>query len=179
MNQSEKEEVSPLELFFDLVFVFALSQLSHHLLDNLTWRGVTETLVLLVAVFTVWSYTSFEATLLQVSQTQTRWVMLAVMLLGLFMNSSLVAPGRTAHGGSWHRSLSASSGMGSSPPSRLPPGCCVSITRSARLDRRVGSAVVDRGGSRGDHATLVVVSGRSDRPHRHVVRPPRAWSGPA
>ena len=38
MNQSEKEEVSPLELFFDLVFVFALSQLSHHLLDNLTWR---------------------------------------------------------------------------------------------------------------------------------------------
>jgi low temperature requirement protein LtrA len=38
MNQSEKEAVSPLELFFDLVFVFALSQLSHLLLDNLTWR---------------------------------------------------------------------------------------------------------------------------------------------
>ena len=36
-----------------------------------------------------WSYTSFEATLLQVSRTPTRWVMLAVMLLGLFMNSSL------------------------------------------------------------------------------------------
>jgi hypothetical protein len=34
-SQSEKEEVSPLELLFDLVFVFALSQLSHHLLDNL------------------------------------------------------------------------------------------------------------------------------------------------
>ena len=26
----EKDEVSPLELFFDLVFVFAVSQLSHH-----------------------------------------------------------------------------------------------------------------------------------------------------
>jgi low temperature requirement protein LtrA len=104
MNQSEKEEVSPLELFFDLVFVFALSQLSHHLLDHLTWRGATETLVLLVAVFTVWSYTSFEATLLQVSRGQTRWVMLAVMLLGLFMNSSISRAWRTAHGGSWHRS---------------------------------------------------------------------------
>jgi hypothetical protein len=27
----EEDEVSPLELFFDLVFVFAFSQLSHHL----------------------------------------------------------------------------------------------------------------------------------------------------
>jgi low temperature requirement protein LtrA len=40
-----KEEVSPLELFFDLVFVFALSQLSRHLLDNRTWRGAAETVV--------------------------------------------------------------------------------------------------------------------------------------
>jgi low temperature requirement protein LtrA len=102
MSQAEKqpvkEEVSPLELFFDLVFVFALSQLSHHLLDNLTWRGAAETLVLLVAVFTVWSYTSFEATLLQVSRKQTRWVMLAVMLLGLFMNASI---SRAWAGGAW------------------------------------------------------------------------------
>ena len=60
-EQSESEAVSQLELFFDLVFVFALTQLSHHLVDHLTWRGAAETLVLLVAVFTVWSYTSFEA----------------------------------------------------------------------------------------------------------------------
>jgi low temperature requirement protein LtrA len=30
------DEVSPVELLFDLVFVFAISQLSHHLLDHLT-----------------------------------------------------------------------------------------------------------------------------------------------
>ena len=41
----EREVVSPLELFFDLVFVFAVSQLSHHLLDQLSWRGAAETLV--------------------------------------------------------------------------------------------------------------------------------------
>ncbi len=29
--------VTPLELFFDLVFAFAISQLSHHLLIHLTW----------------------------------------------------------------------------------------------------------------------------------------------
>jgi low temperature requirement protein LtrA len=57
----EEREVSPLELFYDLVFVFAVSQLSEHLLDDLTWRGAGETLVLLCAVFTVWLLTTFEA----------------------------------------------------------------------------------------------------------------------
>ncbi|MEV5003944.1 low temperature requirement protein A [Nocardioides sp. LML1-1-1.1] len=39
------DEVSPLELFFDLVFVFAVSQLSHHLLKHLDVRGAGETAV--------------------------------------------------------------------------------------------------------------------------------------
>ena len=84
----DKDEVSPLELFFDLVFVFAVSQLSHHLLEHLSWRGA-ETLVMLIAVFGVWSYTSFEATVLHVGRTQTQWIMLAVMLVGLFMNAAI------------------------------------------------------------------------------------------
>lgn len=83
------EDVSPLELFFDLVFVFAISQLSHHLLHHLSWRGAAETLILLVAVFGVWSYTSFEATLLHVSRSRTQWMLLAVMVLGFFMNSAI------------------------------------------------------------------------------------------
>ena len=36
--------VTWLELFFDLVFVFAVSPLSHHLLAHLSWRGAGETL---------------------------------------------------------------------------------------------------------------------------------------
>ena len=58
----DSDAVSPIELFFDLVFVFAISQLSHHLLQHLTWRGAAETTVLLLAVFSVWAYTTFEAT---------------------------------------------------------------------------------------------------------------------
>jgi low temperature requirement protein LtrA len=85
----EAYAVTPLELFFDLVFVFAVSQLSHHLLEHLTWRGAAETLVLLVAVFGVWSYTSFEATMLHVGRSQPGWIMLAVMLVGLFMNAAI------------------------------------------------------------------------------------------
>ena len=78
-----------MELFFDLVFVFAVSQLSHHLLTHLSWRGATETLVMLGAVFAVWFSTSWTATLIGANQSRTRWLVLAVMLLGLFMNASV------------------------------------------------------------------------------------------
>jgi low temperature requirement protein LtrA len=85
----ERDAVSPLELFFDLVFVFAVSQLSHHLLEHLSWRGAAETLVLLIAVFGIWSGTSFEATLLNIGRSPTQWMLLAVMLAGLFMNAAI------------------------------------------------------------------------------------------
>lgn len=85
----QKYEATLLELFFDLVFVFAVSQLSHHLLTHLSWRGAAETLVMLVAVLTVWTYTSWAATMIRADQSRTRWMILAVMLLGLFMNASV------------------------------------------------------------------------------------------
>jgi low temperature requirement protein LtrA len=84
-----KYEVAPLELFFDLVFAFALSRLSQHLLTHLSWRGGAETLVMLVAVFAVWFTTSWSATLIRIDQSRTRWLVLVVMLLGLFMNASV------------------------------------------------------------------------------------------
>lgn len=88
-NPEQEHEVTPLELFFDLVFVFAIIQLSHHLLAHLSWRGVGETLVLLLAIFAVWVGTSWSATLIPADQSRTFWMMLAVMLLGLFMNASV------------------------------------------------------------------------------------------
>jgi hypothetical protein len=38
---------------------------------------------MLIAVFGVWSGTSFEATLLNVGRSQAQWMLLAVMLMGL------------------------------------------------------------------------------------------------
>jgi low temperature requirement protein LtrA len=87
--REQKYEVSPLELFFDLVFVFGVSQLSQHLFTHLSWRGAAETAVLLLAIFAVWFTTSWSATLVRVDQSRTRWLVLAVMLLGLFMNASV------------------------------------------------------------------------------------------
>lgn len=44
------------ELFFDLVYVFAVTQLSHHLLHHLGLLGVLQTLVLWFAVWLGWQY---------------------------------------------------------------------------------------------------------------------------
>lgn len=48
--------VTNIELFSDLVFVFAITQLSHRLLLNLTPTGAVETLVLFVAIWWFWIY---------------------------------------------------------------------------------------------------------------------------
>jgi len=45
------DAVTPLDLLFDLVYVFGTAQLSHHLLENPSWNGALETFVLLVAIF--------------------------------------------------------------------------------------------------------------------------------
>lgn len=87
--RGQKYEVTPLELLFDLVFAFAISQLSNHLFTHLSWRGAAETLVMLVAIFAAWFTTSWSATIIRADQTRTRWLMLSVMLLGLLMNAAV------------------------------------------------------------------------------------------
>ena len=87
--QSHEHQVTPLELFFDLVFVFAVSQLSHHLLEHVGWRAAAETSVMLVAVFMAWGYTSWAATMLPADRRATQWMLIAVMVLGLFMNAGI------------------------------------------------------------------------------------------
>ena len=47
-----------LDLFLDLVFVFALFRLSQGLLEHLDWSGAFQTLVLLLAVWWVWTQTA-------------------------------------------------------------------------------------------------------------------------
>ncbi len=47
----EEAKVSSAELFFDLVYVFAITQLSHHLLEHLDPLGALQTLLLWFAVW--------------------------------------------------------------------------------------------------------------------------------
>ncbi|SEF17580.1 low temperature requirement protein A [Streptomyces sp. Ag109_O5-10] len=86
-----RRNVSTLELFFDLVFVFAVGQLADHLHAELSWRTAAETAVMLIAVLSTWALTSFDATFLDVERPRTRRLVLVlvVMGLGLFMNAQI------------------------------------------------------------------------------------------
>jgi low temperature requirement protein LtrA len=89
LRDRDDQDVSPLELLFDLVFVLGIAQLTRHLVTSPTWRGAAETLVLYLAMFAVWLYTSWAATLYSLGHPRARRMMIAVMVAGLFMNASL------------------------------------------------------------------------------------------
>ena len=77
------------ELFFDLVYVFAVTQLSHELLHNLTFAGVIETLILWFAVWLGWQYTCWATNWFDPETPSIRGLIFAVMLLGLVMASAI------------------------------------------------------------------------------------------
>ncbi|WP_369229381.1 low temperature requirement protein A [Streptomyces sp. R21] len=84
-----RREVTPLELFFDLVYVFAIGQLSHQLLVHPTWTGAAQTLVLYLAVYAAWAYTTWAVTLVPAEDPRTQRMLLAVIFAGLFMNAAI------------------------------------------------------------------------------------------
>lgn len=81
--------VTFVELFFDLVFVFAVTQLSHGLLERFTPRGGLETAMLLMAVWWVWIYTSWFTNWLDPERIPVRLVLFALMLAGLILSASI------------------------------------------------------------------------------------------
>ncbi len=85
----EHNKVSFVELFFDLVFVFAITQLSHLLMEHFTVMGAVETALLMVAVWWVWIFTSWVTNWLDPEKMPVRAALLVLMLLGLFLSSSL------------------------------------------------------------------------------------------
>ena len=81
--------VSYLELFFDLVYVFAITQISHALLVNLTWRGLAEASVLFLAVLWAWMYTTWAANWANPDRAAVRIMLLLGMLASLLMAVAL------------------------------------------------------------------------------------------
>lgn len=85
------------ELFFDLVYVFAVTQLSHHLLGHLTPLGALETLLLWFAVWLGWQYTAWVTNWFDPRTAPVRLLLFGVMLAGLVMSASI--PGAFAERG--------------------------------------------------------------------------------
>jgi low temperature requirement protein LtrA len=87
-EQSEKR-VSPAELFFDLVFVFAVTEVSSRLTEDHRGLGLARSLVLFVPVFWVWVGTSLQANLRDVNRPALRLSLFGVALSGMFMALSI------------------------------------------------------------------------------------------
>src|ERR671936_1487443 len=81
--------VTSVELFFDLVYVFAVTQLSQHLLHHLTARGALETLVLFLAVWWAWNYTAWATNWIDPESPAVRVLLLALMLISLVMSAKI------------------------------------------------------------------------------------------
>jgi low temperature requirement protein LtrA len=79
------QRASTLELFYDLVFVFAITQVSHLLLEHLTWAGVLHSLIALLAVYWSWNYTTWTTNELDTETVPVRLLLLALMLVSLLM----------------------------------------------------------------------------------------------
>lgn len=82
-------KVTNIELFFDLVFVYAVTQLSHTLLGDLSVLGALHVLLLFLAVWWVWIFTGWITNWLDPERLAVRLLMLVLMLAGLLLSTSL------------------------------------------------------------------------------------------
>jgi low temperature requirement protein LtrA len=85
----EHGRVTNIELFFDLVFVFAVTQLSHTLLHNLTPMGAVHVALVFVAIWWVWIATSWVTNWLDPDRTPVRLLLIVLMLVGLVLSTSI------------------------------------------------------------------------------------------
>ena len=77
------------ELFFDLVFVFAVTQLSHTLLHHFTPAAAVQVTILFLAVWWVWVYTTWVTNWLNPELTPVRVLLFALTLGGLVLSMSI------------------------------------------------------------------------------------------
>lgn len=84
-----RSEVAPIELFFDLVYVFAIIQISHTLLDELSWLGALRVALLFGAVWWAWNYSAWAMNWLDPHSGAVRVLNLLLMLAALGMSLGL------------------------------------------------------------------------------------------
>jgi low temperature requirement protein LtrA len=88
-SRAGEQRATYFELFFDLVYVFAVTQLSHQLLADLTWAGAAEAAFLLCAVYWAWKYTAWMTNWFDPEVAAVRLVLVLVMLASLLMAVSI------------------------------------------------------------------------------------------
>jgi low temperature requirement protein LtrA len=107
---NQHSRVTYAELLFDLVFVFAVTQVSHMLLGRFTPLGAVQTTLLFLAVWWVWVYTTWVTNWLNPELTPVRILLFLLMLAGLVLSTSIPHAFETR--GLWFASAYASMQVG-------------------------------------------------------------------
>ena len=84
-DPEQEYRASTLELFFDLVFVFAITQVSHLLLEHLTWKGALESGMALLVVWWAWQYTTWATNEFDADAIPVRLMLIVIMMACLLM----------------------------------------------------------------------------------------------
>ncbi len=80
-----ERKTSYLELFFDLVFVFAFTQVTALILEDTTPRGFARAALVLAMVWWAWSAYAWMTNAIDVENSVTRLIVFAAMVAGFFM----------------------------------------------------------------------------------------------
>ncbi|TAA08767.1 low temperature requirement protein A [Pseudoxanthomonas winnipegensis] len=89
VRDGSEAKVSYAELFFDLVYVFAVTQVSHFLLAHLTVLGAAQALLLWFAVWLGWQYTCWMTNWFDPETRPIRVMLFALMGVGLLFAAAL------------------------------------------------------------------------------------------
>jgi low temperature requirement protein LtrA len=90
MAAAQEKRVAPLELFFDLVFVFAITQVTALMSSRPTWTGLGQGMLVLAALWWAWAAYAWLTNYIAAEEDRERLLMLAVM--GAFLVTALAVP---------------------------------------------------------------------------------------
>lgn len=84
-DDATKGHVGPIELLFDLVYVFTIIQLSHYVVEHLSLLGLLQATVLFLAVWWGWNYTAWAMNWLNPHARPVQLLLAVLMLAALTM----------------------------------------------------------------------------------------------
>ncbi|QWF82348.1 hypothetical protein HUW46_05785 [Amycolatopsis sp. CA-230715] len=104
MSAGEEHRVSTLELFFDLVFVYAITQVTQLMADHLTVLGIAQGVAMLAALWWCWTSYAWLGNTIHVDHGIARLAMFGAMAV-MFLVSLAIPEAFTDHGGGLYTPL--------------------------------------------------------------------------
>ena len=87
--------VDPVMLFFDLVYVFLITELNGVLRAEEGWRGIVHCAVLLALVYWQWVLVTVQSSIRDASTSRHRFVIMLLMLIAMVSAVALPGPSGT------------------------------------------------------------------------------------